>query len=67
MWEAVAAPGRARDLADWAATAFPKGTVYVSVDERVVVITEGAVAPDPEPPGDLVARTPHAWEFERYG
>ena len=65
MWEAVAAPGRTAELADWAAAAFPGGAVYVSADERVVVVADGATTPDPEPPGDLIARAPHGWDFAR--
>jgi hypothetical protein len=63
MWEARAAPGRGRDLAAWAREA-TTGDVYVSADDRVVVVTDGAALPDP--PADLVARAPHVWEFERY-
>jgi hypothetical protein len=65
MWEAVAAPGRAAELAAWAAAAFPGGAVYTSADDRVVVVADGVGAPDPEPPADLVARAPHGWDFER--
>ena len=65
MWEAVAAPGRRDDLAAWAASAWPGAAVYASADDRVVVIADGAVPPDPEPPEGLVARAPHGWDFER--
>jgi hypothetical protein len=65
MWEAVAAPGRRDDLAAWALGAFAEAEVYVSVDDRVVAIAPVA-DPLPEPPGDLVARAPHAWSFERF-
>ena len=61
MWEAVAAPGRRDDLAAWALGAWPEAEVYVSADDRVVAIGGGRA----DPPGELVARAPHAWEFER--
>jgi hypothetical protein len=66
MWEAVAAPGRRDDLARWAVAAFPGAEVYVSADDRVVTIAEDPATPLPEAPGDLVARAPHAWPFERF-
>lgn len=63
MWEAVATPGRGRDLAAWARDTMKDSEVYVSADDRVVVVGT-AVAPDP--PAALVSRAPHVWEFERF-
>jgi hypothetical protein len=70
MWEARAAEGRTDDLAAWALAHLPDGaeaTVYRSVGEdRVVVVATwhaGEPRDLPEPPGDLVARPPHAWDF----
>lgn len=61
MWEVVAAPGRADDLVTWvlAATGAP---VYRSGDDRVVVIDPAGGDPG-QPPAELVARPPHAWDF----
>jgi hypothetical protein len=58
----VAAPGRTGDLAAWAAATWPDADVYTSADDRVVAIGGGAG----EPPPDLLARAPHAWEFTPY-
>jgi hypothetical protein len=63
MWEAVAAPGRADDLVDWA-LGVGEGEVYRSADGRVVVVADG-VAEIPAPPEGMCAREPHAWTFER--
>ena len=64
MWEAVAAPGRIADLVAWALHhAPPDASVYRSADDRVVIIDPTAYEL-PSPPTDVVARAPHAWEFE---
>lgn len=65
MWEAVAVAGHGRELAEWA-VALDVGDVYLSSDERVVVIADG-VAALPDPPQGTCAREPHAWTFERVG
>ena len=65
MWEAKAAPGRGPELLAWAlAHADPAADIYRSADGRVVVIDDsGAGLPDA--PGELLARPPHLWPFER--
>ena len=39
--------------------------VYSSPDRRVVVVSKWRSAPEPlaDPPGHLVTRPPHAWDF----
>ncbi|MBE5461195.1 hypothetical protein [Mycobacteroides abscessus] len=76
MWEAVAAEGRAAELAEWAvAHALPELTaadpethveVYRSADGRVVVIATGSVriAHIASAPVELCRRVPHQWVFE---
>ena len=64
MWEAKAAPGRERDLLDFALRYAPPGAdVYRGGDQRVVVIDRsGAGLPDT--PAGLLARPAHVWRFE---
>ena len=65
MWEAKAAPDRADELVAFVLHhADPEAEVFRSADHRVVVIdpTGRGVA---EVPGELVARPPHVWSFER--
>ena len=65
MWEAKPAPGRSEELLEWAlAHADPAADVYRGADGRVVVI-DGTGRGLPEPPGELLARPPHVWPFER--
>lgn len=66
MWEARAAAGRTDELVAWvrAAVAGLRAEVYRSA-ERVVVLLHDPVGGLPDPPADLVARSPHAWDFER--
>lgn len=76
MWEVVAAADACDDLVSWVCdVALPSvedeagcrgGEVYRSAD-RVVVITHWEAAPRdlPDPPDNLTARAPHAWDFER--
>jgi hypothetical protein len=65
MWEAKAAQGRGPELLAWAVEhADPAADVYRGVDGRVVVI-DGTGRGMPEAPGELLARTPHVWPFER--
>ncbi|MGI8679874.1 MAG: hypothetical protein ACR2LX_14575 [Jatrophihabitans sp.] len=65
MWEVKAAEGRADDLlAHVLAAADPAADVYHSVDDRVVVIDPTGRGLD-EVPGELIARPPHVWPFER--
>jgi hypothetical protein len=69
MWEVRAAAGRLADLVThvlgWAG---PDAQVYRSPagdpDERLVVI-DPRRRPVPDLPADLVARPPHAWDFDR--
>jgi hypothetical protein len=77
MWEVRAAPGRADELVAWvrrtalpelrAAGGLDRVEVFRGDEDRVVVVSvwadEAAALPDPPP--RLVARAPHAWEFER--
>lgn len=77
MWEAKAEPGSVDPLVEWVyATALPslrsapglvRAEVFRSADSRVVVISlwTGDPAGLPDPPADLLARPPHAWEFEQ--
>lgn len=63
MWEAVAAAGRLDDLAGWALAHAPAAAaVYSDGRERVVVVDPTGAGPG-EPPGDLLARPPHGWDF----
>jgi hypothetical protein len=65
MWEAKAADGRADDLlAHVLHHADPSADVYRSHDARVVVIdpTGRGIS---DVPGELVARAPHVWPFDR--
>ena len=64
MWEAKAMPGRGAELLVWVlANTDPAADVYRSADDRVVVIDD-AGRDLPEPPAELLARTPHVWRFE---
>jgi hypothetical protein len=76
MWEARAQPGRLDELIAWlresalpAIEAQPRhiaSEVFSSAaDERLVVISRwrGESESLDEPPSDLVARAPHAWDF----
>ncbi|MDI2126839.1 hypothetical protein [Yinghuangia seranimata] len=79
MWEAKANPGRADALVDWVydvavpsldgADGLRRVEVFQSADHRVVVISlwgeGGEPIGLPDPPFDLIARPPHAWEFEQ--
>lgn len=74
MWEVRGRAERLRDLVSWVCdTALPEveqlpshisSEVYASTD-RVVVISKWRSDPValPEPPAQLVARPPHAWDF----
>jgi hypothetical protein len=68
MWEAKAAPGRGAELLAWALEhADPAARIYRGrAEDRVVVIDESGRGL-PDPPGELVARAPHVWPFERIG
>jgi hypothetical protein len=74
MWEVRGYPERLPELVDWVCeTALPAvehdprhaGTDVFSATDRVVVISRwrGEPLPLPDPPRDLVARPPHAWDF----
>lgn len=74
MWEVRCRPDTVEALLRWLVdTALPgvrdraghvRDDLYRS-DERVVVVSvwDGTPVPLPEPPGELVARPPHAWDF----
>ncbi|ADD44791.1 hypothetical protein [Stackebrandtia nassauensis] len=74
MWEVRGLPERIDELVDWVcATAVPRiedepgyvrSEVYASEDRVVVISSWRDAAVDlPEAPPDLVARPPHAWDF----
>jgi hypothetical protein len=74
MWEVRGYPARLSDLVGWVCdTALPAiehdprhaGSEVFSATDRVVVISRWRGEPLrlPDPPADLVARTPHAWDF----
>lgn len=74
MWEVRGAAQRLPELVRWVCdTALPEveedprhaGSEVFSSADRVVVISwwRGEPVPLPEPPADLVARPPHAWDF----
>jgi hypothetical protein len=75
MWEVRAHPEGFADLLSWVCeAAVPEfeahplhlGTeVFSSTDDRIVVISKwrGTPVALAEPPGHLVARKPHAWDF----
>jgi hypothetical protein len=64
MWEAVAAPGRLEELLAWAMQqATLQADLYRGADDRVVVIDPTGVGL-PDPPDELIARAPHAWDFD---
>lgn len=75
MWEVRAHPHRFADLLNWVCeTALPaveveplhmSSEVFSSTDNRVVVISKWRGNPRPlaDPPTDLMARSPHCWDF----
>lgn len=76
MWEARAHPEGLAELLSWVCdTALPaievdplhvSSEVYSSTDSRVVVISKWRGSSPPplaDPPGHLMARPPHAWDF----
>ena len=75
MWEVRAHPEAMADLLSWVCeAALPNlevnplhvsSEVFSSTDNRVVVIVKwrSNPRPMPDPPGHLVARTPHVWDF----
>jgi hypothetical protein len=75
MWEVRAQPARMADLIVWVCdTALPEieqsplhvsSEVYSSPDHRLVVISKWRSSPVsmPDPPAQLVARSPHVWDF----
>jgi hypothetical protein len=75
MWEVRAHPEGFADLLSWVCdAALPRieahplhitSEVYSSTDHRLVVISKWRGAPEPfdDPPGHLVARKPHSWDF----
>jgi hypothetical protein len=75
MWEVRTHPEGLTDLLSWVCeAALPSvevnplhvsSEVLSSTDNRVVVITRWRSNPQslPDPPGHLVTRAPHAWDF----
>jgi hypothetical protein len=75
MWEVRAHPEGFAELLSWvcdaalpAVEALPlhvSSEVFSSADRRIVVISRWRSDPQPlpEPPGHLVDRAPHAWDF----
>jgi hypothetical protein len=75
MWEVRASPERFDDLLAWVCdTAVPAvesdprhvaSEVFAATDHRVVVISRWHGEPRSlaDPPGYLVARAPHSWDF----
>jgi len=75
MWEVRAHPEGLTDLLSWVCeAALPSlelsplhmsSEVLSSTDNRVVVIVRWRSSPQPmpDPPGHLVARPPHTWDF----
>ncbi|WP_203657649.1 hypothetical protein [Actinocatenispora rupis] len=75
MWEARAYRDGFAELLDWVCEDAVPGLesapghldteVFSAADRRVVVISRwrGEPAVMPEPPGHLVPRDPHAWDF----
>ncbi|MCW2642475.1 MAG: hypothetical protein JWP76_4781 [Dactylosporangium sp.] len=75
MWEVRAYPEGFEDLLSWVREgALPRieasplhvsSEAFSSADHRIVVISKwrGDPEPLPEPPGHLVARKPHSWDF----
>jgi hypothetical protein len=75
MWEVRAARSGFDELLSWVCdVAVPQlevlpshvsSEVYSSTDLRIVVITRWRNTPEelPVPPADLVARSPHVWDF----
>jgi hypothetical protein len=75
MWEVRAHPEAFDDLLSWVCeAALPRwetnplhvsSEVFSSADHRIVVIAKWRGDPEalPEPPGHLVAREAHSWDF----
>lgn len=75
MWEVRAYPEGLADLLAWVCeAAVPElertpghlsSEVFSAADERIVVISRwrGEPVTMAEPPGHLIARDPHAWDF----
>ncbi|MPZ29160.1 MAG: hypothetical protein GEV12_22895 [Micromonosporaceae bacterium] len=74
MWEVRARPGRVPELVGWVCeTALPAvepdprhvGTEVFASTDRVVAISRwrGEPVPLPDPPAELVDRSPHSWDF----
>lgn len=75
MWEVRSYPERISDLLSWVCdSALPSievsplhisSEVYSATDNRVVVISKWRNNPEPlpDPPGRLIARKPHVWDF----
>lgn len=74
MWEVRGHPDRVPELIEWACdVALPSvehdprhaGSEVFAATDRVVIISRwrGEPLPLPDPPGPLVARPPHSWDF----
>jgi hypothetical protein len=75
MWEVRAHPEGFADLLSWVCEAgvpdleshplHITSEVFSSTDHRIVVISRWRGVPEPlaDPPGHLVGRKPHSWDF----
>jgi hypothetical protein len=75
MWEIRATAGGFDELLSWVCdVAVPRievlpqhvsSDVFSSTDNRIVVISKWRHSPEslPAPPSDLIARSPHVWDF----
>lgn len=76
MWEVRGEPSKFADLISWVCdTAVPRieveplhisSEVFSSTDHRVVVVSKWRGSTPvalPDPPPELLARKPHAWDF----
>jgi hypothetical protein len=64
MWEARAAAGQTDALVEWLLAHAPADSQVYRSSDRVVLIARNPLLLDEAPP-DLIARSPHAWEFDR--
>ncbi|GAA2489578.1 hypothetical protein [Winogradskya humida] len=75
MWEVRASRSGLDELLSWVCDvalpqlevlpSFMSSEVFSSTDLRIVVISKWRNAPEdlPAPPAELIARTPHVWDF----
>jgi hypothetical protein len=75
MWEIRSSPSGFAELLSWVCDVAVPGLevlpqhvssdIFSSTDNRIVVITKWRNTPEdlPAPPGKLIARAPHIWDF----